>query len=426
MINPMRPEIKQYIALGIVLVGIIVLCAGVDMLMRGAWHFTLPSQLSGKQGEYERYANVVMENCKKESYPPSCYDREIPKLLDKGLTMEDAFAITSIIQQRTNGYFFCHVLGHNLAGKETAKDPSKWTEVIARCPTGMCSNGCLHGAAQERFRSESLTPEQIETVIPQLAQVCESGHGRSFTGLESASCYHALGHLTMYITNADITASTRMCDRVAKKGERDFTQTCYEGAYMQIFQPLEPEDFGLVKDIAPTTPQEALTYCNTFSGERRNACHRESWPLSREALMKPGGLRAFCEVQADPASETRCYNAMFYILVAQMNFDDTRVSALCEGLPDDRKGQCFANAASRYVETDYRLANKAAGLCKIAEQQGVGDRCYQELLFYSSYNYHEGSKEFVSLCKDLPQPWQSKCLAGDGKSIRMNQSGITQ
>ena len=111
----MRPEIKQYFALALVLVGLLVLCAGVDMLMRGAWRIDISSYLPTKGGEFERYANQVIETCKKESYPPACYDREIPKLMDKGLSMEDVFTVTSHIQQKTNGYFFCHVLGHNLS-----------------------------------------------------------------------------------------------------------------------------------------------------------------------------------------------------------------------------------------------------------------------------------------------------------------------
>jgi hypothetical protein len=167
---------------------------------------------------YEQYAEKVIAACAKENYPPSCYDNEIPKLMDRGLSMEETFEVTSIIQGKVNNYFYCHVLGHRLSEKETAKDPLKWTEVVARCPTGMCSNGCLHGAAQERFRNDVLTPEQVQSLLPELTQVCEEGYGRAFTGLEQASCYHSLGHLSMYITGADADASVAVCDDIAQKG----------------------------------------------------------------------------------------------------------------------------------------------------------------------------------------------------------------
>ncbi|MBY0294390.1 hypothetical protein K2Q08_03625 [Patescibacteria group bacterium] len=411
----MRREIRQQIVLVLILIACLGIFLGIDALVRG--NVDLLSLLPTKEGKYEKLANQIIATCKKDSYPPKCYDIEIPKLMDKGLTMEEAFKVTSHVQSLTNGYFFCHVLGHNLSAKESAKDPSKWTEVIARCPTGMCSNGCLHGAAQERFRSESLTPQQIEEVIPQLKSICEPGHERAFTGIESASCYHALGHLSMYITNADIRASTAICKRIAKKDKEDYTSTCFDGAYMQIYQPLEPEDFALVKDIAPQSPAQADKFCSQFTGLEKESCHRESWPLSREKLMTPQGLQDFCTAAGNDVAQKACYNGMFYILMAQVNFEVDRMTPICKGLPTTIMAQCFANAASRCIETDYKLAPKAIELCKVADEQGVGTRCYSELVFYSSFNYHEGSKEFIGLCKQLPSPWKEKCLAGEGKDI---------
>ncbi len=384
----------------------------------------LPTNLFTKKEPLEVYAKEVMEICARESYPPKCYDLEIPKLMDRGLTMEEGFQVTSLIQEKTNGYFFCHVLGHNLAAKETSKNPDDWTSVVARCPVGMCSNGCLHGSFQEKFRDESLTDDQIKDVTPQLQQICEQGGGRNFTGLEQASCYHALGHLSMYLTGADIKASTDLCNILAKKGTTDYTLTCFEGAYMQIFQPLEPEDFALVKDIAPTTTKEAEKYCDTFSGEYNAACHRESWPLYRDSLKESEGLSYFCSLVPGEAAIRRCYNAMIYVLTAQFEFDKARIVPLCEGLPLDRIGQCFANAASRHVETDYRLTPQAIELCKEADKNGVGDRCYRELLFYSSFNFHQDSEAFKTLCAALPEPWGTQCKNGEGKNTRPNQDEL--
>ncbi|MBY0539745.1 hypothetical protein K2P56_04970 [Patescibacteria group bacterium] len=385
---------------------------GISELVSGNMLFV------SEEKKLERFAEDVIRICSKESYPPKCYDTEIPKLMDKGLSMEKAFQVTTIVQDKVSDYFYCHVLGHNLSAKETAKDPSRWVEVVARCPAGMCSNGCLHGAAQERFRAEALSETEVRALIPQLSTICEPGHGRDFTGLEQASCYHSLGHLTMYITGADIHTATDVCDEIARKenGE-NYTQTCYEGAYMQIFQPLEPEDFALVKDIAPQSSAEAKVYCNTFSGEHRAACHRESWPLYREGLTEKGGLESFCSLVTDALSIRRCYNAMFYVLTAQFNFDFSRIVPLCESVPEERKAQCFANAASRFVETDYRLVKDAIRLCEVAKEHGVGDRCYDELLFYSSFNFHKDSEAFRSLCAALPEKWSTRCVNGEGTEI---------
>lgn len=411
LIKFFKQHLRPYYGLVAALIGIGLLFAFVFFPTKDG---TSPFALT-------RYADDVIRLCGKESYPPSCYDRELPKLMDKGVSMEQVFAITKIIQDKVHNYYYCHVLGHNISAKETAKDPSKWTEVVARCPTGMCSNGCLHGAAQERFRNDVLTREQIRALEPELSGICEPGHERNFTGLEQASCYHSLGHLTMYITGADITMATGVCDAIAKKGNADYTQTCYEGAYMQIFQPLEPEDFGLVKNIPATTTASAEVFCDSFTGERRSACHRESWPLYRESLKTAPGFDAFCSLVPDATSTQRCYNAMFYVFTAQSGFDQQKITTLCNGFAQKRKGQCYGNAASRMVETDYRLVPEAVALCTIADTQGVGKRCYDELLFYSSFNFHKDSEAFKKLCTSLPSPWKEKCLAGEGSHLSPSQ-----
>lgn len=322
--------------------------------------------------------------------------------------MEQAFQVTSIIQNKTHGYYFCHVLGHELASKETAKDPTKWTQVIARCPVGQCSNGCLHGAAQERFRNDTLTPAQITEVEPQLATTCAGNGVRSYTGLEQGSCYHSLGHLSMYVTGGDIHASLKVCDAIAKEPE---TQLCYDGAFMQIFQPLEPEDYGLVRKIAPTSSPAAEKFCDTFSGKAQESCHEESWPLYGTSLDAPAGVLHFCSL-VDADGRKRCYNGIFYVLTAEFNFDIGKIQRLCTGLPDDVKGQCFANAASRAIETDYRLAPTAMQICAVADSAGAGDRCYTELLFYSTYNYHTGSPQFESFCAQFPAKYVDACKSG--------------
>lgn len=376
-----------------------------------------------QQISLSRHAENVIETCLSESYPPVCYDEEIPKLMDQGLTMEEAFQVTSLVQERDPNYFYCHVLGHNLSAKETAKDPSRWTEVVARAPGGICSNGAIHGAFQERFRDDVLTDAALEDALKDVNTICEGNPLRTFTGLEKASCNHAIGHLLMYMTGADIQKATRVCDRMAEETGEDYTQMCYEGAYMQIFQPLEPEDFALVKDIAPSDKKSAEEFCDTFTGERRSACHRESWPHYREEIVNDASaLHAFCSLVPEDAEITRCYSGMFYILAAQFNLDSDKIIALCETVPQDYTGQCFANSASRFIEIDYRLIDRAVDLCDVATEHGVGERCYKELLFYSSFAFLEGSPSLAQLCGAMPEPWRTRCFNGEGSSVILNEN----
>ena len=372
-----------------------------------------------KDGKIAQEAARVIEACQSESYRPACYDTEIPKVMDRGLSFEESFKVTALIQEQDSSYWYCHVLGHNVSAKEAAKDISKWTEVVARCPTGVCSNGCLHGAFQERFRGEHVNEEELEALIPEIKGICERGEGhRNYTGLEQASCYHALGHLTMYITNADINRAIDVCDRVSIDGERRFDNLCYDGAFMQIFQPLEPEDIALVQDIAPTTQKEAIAYCAQFEGTRRTSCYMESWPLFVDSFDKEyGAIEDFCDRSFSSRDKTRCFNGVFYVMAARSNFDEERVAEICSFVSDEVKAQCYANSASRFLETDYKLAQKAVDVCEQAGEEGVSEQCYEELLFYSAYNYHAGSEPFTKLCESLPEPWSARCSNNEGEGM---------
>ncbi len=115
-----------------------------------------------------------MVRCQKEEFTPNCYDKEIPKLM-RFMSMEDAFGVTRYVQEKDPKYRFCHVLAHELSYLETAKDPENWMDTMARCPATMCNNGCPHGVLMYKFKSESLSDSQIESILPE--SVNQEGSG---------------------------------------------------------------------------------------------------------------------------------------------------------------------------------------------------------------------------------------------------------
>lgn len=358
------------------------------------------------------YAKQIVSTCAKSAFKPTCYDKEIPKLMDSPyeLSMENSFVVTQQVQRLDPSYQYCHVLGHALSAREVKKDPSKWKEVVGRCPSGVCSNGCIHGGFQEKFRKESLTDSEIPKVIPDLKTICEEKPNWHPTGLEQASCYHAIGHLTMYISNAEINKALELCDVIAKKSDgRNFTQLCYDGAFMQIFQPLEPEDFALVKGKQPTK-ETIISYCDNFTGAVRGSCISESWPLFRSDLVKSSdGIVKFCSLEKE-GYQDRCFNGIFYVITAQLNFDFEKIKPLCEGLPQKLKPMCFLNIASRMIETDYNNIGRSVAVCNYASPVDPDNQCYNMLLTMSKYNFHPKSKEFYTLCNALPEKWKQQCL----------------
>ena len=356
------------------------------------------------------YADMIIKTCSNERYHPACYDREIPKLMDS-ISMEDSFKVTGIIQSKDKTYPYCHVLGHELSAREVDKDPSKWKDVVARVPSGICSNGGIHGAFQERYRAESFTPEQIEKNKSDLMDICEQRPGWNPTGLEQGSCYHALGHLTMYMTKADIKPALKLCDELATKLAHDYSQICYDGVFMQIFQPLEPEDFDLIAGKEVKKGQ-LESYCKNFNGKQRSSCWSEGWPLVYDQIMKPSGLVKHCSsnILQNKEDNDRCYMGLFYVISAQLKLDPVILDNFCKALPSDRSGECYSDGAGRMIETDYKNIPKAVSFCASANTTANQDACFEDLVKTSVYDLHKGSSEFLLLCNSLPGEWKDKCL----------------
>jgi hypothetical protein len=367
--------------------------------------------------ESKRFAEAakrIVSICSEEAYRPTCYDRELPKLAAL-LDMEDIFSVTKLVQAQDRGYSYCHVLGHEVAAREVQKDPSQWKTVAARCPTDMCSNGCIHGAFQERFRAETLSVEEAQKLVPEFAQLCEARPGFTPNGITQASCYHALGHLLMYVTNGDSPTSVNLCGQVARKGGgRDYTRVCYDGVFMQTFQPLEPEDIALVKGKQPPSFAEAKLFCGAYDGEVRAACMTESWPLSVDLIRTSKGSYAFCSEQDVPYRE-RCLRSMYYIVMAQVGFDLARMDEYCAATPSDVRGLCYANAATRLIETDIRNISETVAFCARADVRGEGNACYGELASHAEFYVAAGSPAFNTLCGSLPSFWSEQCYASSSR-----------
>lgn len=362
------------------------------------------------------YAHRVEAACKTAAYRDGCYNTEIPKLMST-LTMEQAFAVTAIVQKDDPTFVYCHVLGHELGEIETAKDPSKWKDVVARAPQGVCSNGAMHGAFQERFKQEALPNATVSQLAALLSGICDPRPNWDPTGLEQGSCSHALGHLAMYATGGNIARSLALCSHVVPHADgRDYTQLCYDGVFMQIYQPLDSDDQALVKGEGPKGKDDLHAFCwNNFTGKERQSCWTEGWPLYFKEIQTPSGTVAFCsalEGEGEAAVE-RCYNGIVYVLTAAyFSFDLSKIYSFCPQLPGEWSDKCFAYASSRMIETDWGNIQKSAAVCAHADALGEGGACYQQLLLYSTYNFEPNSPQFFALCNALPQPWKRQCLAG--------------
>ncbi len=360
----------------------------------------------------QSYADRIYHTCETEASHQECYQREVPQLLGK-ISLQEAFTVTKMIQDQDPSYKYCHILGHQLAEKETAKDPSKWKDVVRSCPIGVCSNGCQHGALLQRFRSETLSDAQVPEVLPDLQTICDYKNGVTLTSFDKTNCYHGLGHLTMYITGGDINRSVIICDQIFPAPDRSsMRHLCYEGLFMQLFQPLEPEDEALVKGLAPAK-SDLRPFCERLNSvEQVEACWQEGWPLYDAEVKTPQGLVKYCSVPSKP-QQFGCYMMLFHVISQFLNFNEPQIAKFCNQIPSNMRGQCYANAASATIESDRTFVPRVLNLCSLAQDATTANECYKNLALNASYNLPPSSAEFTNLCNSLPQPWKTTCLGGN-------------
>ena len=389
------------------------------------------------QEPLQQYADKIVQECASASDHPTCYDQVIPKLMQT-LSMQDTFKVTTLIQQQDSSYWFCHALGHTLSTIEYSKDPSNWQNVVEECPVGMCSNGCIHGAIQAHFSSATVPTAQLPTLIPALSQICEDRSDWHPTPEEQSSCYHEIGHISMFLTGGDPElAESQICDKVSVKSDgRNFLQTCHEGVFMQIFEPREADDFAIDYTLIPDKKAIAVCgqyapgvekggcwkagwvghiqqFCDTFSGDIRNACYREAWVVDSSEIKTAPGILSYCSYSSNPDEKTKCFNKLFYSLMSMTNFNYQYVESICETFTDTGvMAQCYANTASRLIETDTSLVAKAVGVCNDAKKYGIDGACWKELQYYANFAFTKGSAQQQQLCSLLPASLQKDCGVG--------------
>jgi len=357
-------------------------------------------------------AELMVELCAKTPYRPYCYEKEVPNLLDY-MEVGDVFDVIRQIRVIDSGYQFCHVLAHELGEREVAKDPENWIDAISGGPTdGLCSNGFIHGAAVERFTKEVLSREEILASIPDLQIACEPREGWNPTPLDQAMCYHGVGHILLHLTDADIGTSLEICDAIAQKGDgRNYQQVCDEGVFMQIFQPLEPEDFALVDRLDLKVTKDTLPeFCGIYDEDEEGACLREAWPLYDRELNTAEEIGAFCELSPNDVQTYQCYVSVVTIKGRHGLRDPDEVISLCNNLPDQIQGLCFERAAAAHIEEDKSLANEAVSFCAGAKESTVEAGCYEYLINIAHFVFGRESIHNSELCDALPQPWGPQCV----------------
>lgn len=356
-------------------------------------------------------AKGVVADCSKvEGDRGPCYESAVPALYP-GMSMPQLFDVVRTIRTLDPGYQFCHVLAHKLGERAIADDPNTWLAAIPSNPAdGLCSNGFIHGVIVGRFDNAVLDDATIDAYTPDFARACEPKSGWQPSALDQAMCYHGMGHLFDFITNAKISKALGLCQIVAQSPTGDFRQVCLEGVFMQFYQPLEPEDFALVDKLPlKLTKTSVRPFCNSFSApEVRGACLREAWPLYMEEIKSGTGAGAFCSGQPDGTEERYCYQSISSIVGRLSLGAPAAASKACDRFPPKWQSTCYAFSAQAVLEERRSDTAGALAVCELGLPV-VGTSCVEMLVDHARFIFGADTAARRSLCGQVPDFLKEKC-----------------
>lgn len=355
-------------------------------------------------------ARRVVSLCEDANDKTACYEREIPPLLD-ALSVPDVFSVVREVRARDPEYQFCHVLAHKIGERVVAEDPARWADAIPLNPSdGLCSNGFIHGVVGGRFRAEVLEPEAIQALVPEFSAACEPRPHWRPSDLDRAICYHGLGHLYIFITDANVRSALDVCADTTPDSMR---RVCIEGVFMQLYQPLEPDDFEMLKRLPVALTRETVPdFCGGFpEPEYEGACLRERWPLYADEIRSGEGVEAFCAVQPNEEERLKCYEAATAI-IGRMSLNAPESAArACDVLPAERRALCYISVSRAVLEENRDAPDSALALCARADPE-IANACVRALAEQARFIFGENKAQRAALCARMEAPYRAACERG--------------
>lgn len=337
----------------------------------------------------------------------ACYEQIVPDLYSR-FSVPQLFQVVRLIRSLDPSYQYCHVLAHKIGNRAVAADPNAWLSVIPLNPAdGLCSNGFIHGVFEGRFGADVLDDATIERFLPQFKQACEPRENWHPSPLDQAVCYHGMGHLADFITDAHLPKALDFCARITPN---DYRRVCVQGVFMQIYQPLEPDDYALIERMpVKPTATTVRSFCAVFSDPMAHgSCLEESWPLFRDTILDGSGVKDFCSGQPNSEEEDQCYIAMSSIIGRTSLGSVERAVAACGQFPKTRQLTCYEFSAQAVLEEDLNDGGKAVQVCNRAG--GVfSQACIDSLVSRAAFTFGSNTQAFEGFCDDLSGTSRGAC-----------------
>lgn len=317
----------------------------------------------------EYHAQAMVNECRSETGEEKkrCYEREGVSRYGE-LTVPELFMVIRKIRILDPGYQFCHVLGHRIGELRALEDPERWIDAIPENPTdNMCSNGFIHGVIIGRFRDDVVTDEEFKADLSSFVEACAPREGWRPSPLDRAICYHGMGHLFAFITELKVPRALSMCRSIAVGEAQQYLRVCQEGVFMQIYQPLEPDDYELLTHLThPPTKQTYRSFCSQYKkDDEEAACLREAVAYFRNDLREGKGVDAFCAGHPKGYTED-CYETALTIIGRTQLGNTGAVVQACSRVSESRRGGCLGRAALAVLEEASGDVQMALSTCLAA------------------------------------------------------------
>ena len=357
-------------------------------------------------------AEHIYSECSIAPYRPTCYERSVNNFLGQLQPLE-AMDVIRHLRSLDDEYIYCHTAAHIVGEYAVGIDPDNWLDVVASGPSdNMCSFGFEHGAVLGKFNSEYLAGEAFDQAVSELAFACEDRANFFPSELQRAMCYHGIGHVLVHISGAQIESALAGCNTLARKPDgRDYTRVCYEGVFMQLFQPLEPEDYALINRLEmEPSPENIVAFCNKYaaSPDMYGVCWREAWPLVLQGEWGMSELVQHCQLLSSEDEQYYCFNTGFTIHARHTLGNDAVSINFCSAAPKFYQGMCMTIAAMAYIEEDVQLFDAALTFCQSTDSESLRADCLSGLASVIEFMFRDPVSHQVH-CQKIPEQYRDGC-----------------
>ena len=369
--------------------------------------------------QMDREAQRVVATCASAQLQlrENCYERTVPSLYPK-FSVSDLFVILADIQTRDPQYTSCHVAAHAVGARVADENPDHWMDAVhLNPPDSPCDGGYLHGLLSERFNAEVLSPATIQGLIPAFKHVCEPTDTWHPAALEEYLCYHGMGHLYVFITNADMPRALELCkETVPALFTQEGPRLCYNGAFMEILTPTGPDGFVLQKQLkVDVTKDSVKTYCRTFQVDpmQYGTCLQRGMILYQPPLTSGQQIDSYCADEPDSDEHHYCLVRGFKNLGFYLSLYARQDSTVCDGAPASERQLCYNTVSLILLKEDNGLGNAhhAIAFCDSISDTNSSAACAQSLAAHGAYFYGPNSESFNQFCSLFSGSLKETCVS---------------